>query len=181
MCVTVTISLQWGFTPWSEWFVAAAVVDQPHVPSIDQNSLTGEVMMPLGYFRLYLLPITRASLCVGAVLLWLCWGSCGLVLSDLTLYFFFLYMCVHASQKDRCVFVLSCSLGLCPEFAPVLSSCLWCALRCWWCLFLSLVTLLFLSSPSSPLFLSFHPPLPHPVHRLHTSCSGAGTSYPPPP
>lgn len=61
------------------------------------------------------------------------------------------------SPRVRRVFVLSCSLGLCAGFAPVLSSwLLWCALRCWWCLFsFPFFTLLFLCTPFSP---------PHTVH-----------------
>lgn len=51
---------------------------------------------------------------------------------------------------------------------------LWCALRCWRCLFLSLVILLFLSSPSS--FQLFFPP-PSPIHQSMSVylILGAGT------
>lgn len=73
------------------------------------------------------------------------------------------------SPRVRRVFVLSCSLGLCAGFAPVLSSwLLWCALRCWWCLFLFPFSPCCFCVPPSPL------PILYTTLFLHTSCSGAG-------
>lgn len=84
-------------------------------------------------------------------------------------------MCIYILIWCVCftrVFVLSCFFGLmCWVCFSVVFLALWCALRCWRCLFLSHVTLLFLSSLFlllyySSLLLPNTPPPPTPAYLI---------------
>lgn len=107
----------------------------------------------------------QLGLNLAAGLLWHQCGSCGwlfccVILVFWDLFFFCNYYLMFVFMRVFFAFML---IGLmCWVGFSVVFLALWCALRCWRCLFLSLVILLFLSSPSS--FQIFFPP-PSPIHQ----------------